>query len=194
MVHEEGMTLAAVAPTCGDLHRAHLEGLQQTLLRCLHFVSYSFSSKSLGATSAVNLSAAPFFLSHLQNSHESAVSIYYFMQNYPKSSLPIGTSKDKHDVSSLFGSYTRPDRSWLEWILQNQVSARRLELNKIIFRQTAPTLYDLVALRRMVTPKYGSKAYIEVSCFSRSFCKNLVQGANNVCLITVPQLPCKAYS
>ena len=89
------MTLAAVAPTCGDLHRAHLEGLQQTLLRCLHFVSYSFSSKSLGATSAVNLSAAPFFLSHLQNSHESAVSIYYFMQNYPKSSLPIGTSKDK---------------------------------------------------------------------------------------------------
>ena len=30
--------------------------------------------------------------------------------------------------------------SWLEWILQNQVSARRLELNKIIFRQTAPTL------------------------------------------------------
>ena len=59
------MTLAAVAPTCGDLHRAHLEGLQQTLLRCLHFVSYSFSSKSLGATSAVNLSAAPFFLSHL---------------------------------------------------------------------------------------------------------------------------------
>ena len=60
------MTLAAVAPTCGDLHRAHLEGLQQTLLRCLHFVSYSFSSKSLGATcSAENLSAAPFFFSHL---------------------------------------------------------------------------------------------------------------------------------
>ena len=29
----------------------------------------------------------------------------------------------------------------------NQVSARRLELNKIIFRQTAPTLYDLVVLK-----------------------------------------------
>ena len=40
-----------------------------------------------------------------------------------------------------------PTRSWLEWILQNQVSARRLELNKIIFRQTAPTLYDLVVLK-----------------------------------------------
>ena len=26
--------------------------------------------------------------------------------------------------------------SWLEWSLQNQVSARKLELNKIIFRQT----------------------------------------------------------
>ena len=55
-----------------------------------------------------------------------------------------------------------------EWILQNQVSARRLELNKIIFRQIAPTLYDLVVFKeisiqrlkkakmRMVTPKYGS--------------------------------------
>ena len=42
--------------------------------------------------------------------------------------------------------------------------------------------------------KIWIKAYIEVSCFSRSFCKNLVQGANNVCLITVPRLPCKAYS
>ena len=31
--------------------------------------------------------------------------------------------------------------------LQNQVSARRLELNKIIFRQIAPTLYDLVVLK-----------------------------------------------
>ena len=30
--------------------------------------------------------------------------------------------------------------SWLEWILQNQVSARKLELNKIIFRQMATTL------------------------------------------------------
>ena len=39
------------------------------------------------------------------------------------------------------------DRSWLEWILQNQVSARRLELNKIIFRQIAPTLYDLVVFK-----------------------------------------------
>ena len=54
-------------------------------------------------------------------------------------------------------------------VLQNQVSARRLELNKIIFRQIAPTLYDLVVFKeisiqrlkkakmRMVTPKYGSK-------------------------------------
>ena len=40
--------------------------------------------------------------------------------------------------------------SWLEWILQNQVSARRLELNKIIFRQIAPTLYDLVVLKDQV--------------------------------------------
>ena len=39
--------------------------------------------------------------------------------------------------------------------------------------------------------KVWIKAYIEVSCFSRSFCKNLVRGANNVCLITVPRLPCK---
>ena len=51
----------------------------------------------------------------------------------------------------------------------NQVSAQRLELNKIIFRQIAPTLYDLVVFKeisiqrlkkakmRMVTPKYGSK-------------------------------------
>ena len=39
------------------------------------------------------------------------------------------------------------ERLWLEWILQNQVSARRLELNKIIFRQIAPTLYDLVVLK-----------------------------------------------
>ena len=30
-------------------------------------------------------------------------------------------------------------RLWLEWILQNQVSARNLELNKIIFRQIATT-------------------------------------------------------
>ena len=29
----------------------------------------------------------------------------------------------------------------------NQVSAQRLELNKIIFRQIAPTLYDLVVLK-----------------------------------------------
>ena len=42
--------------------------------------------------------------------------------------------------------------------------------------------------------KMWIKAYIEVSCFSRSFCKNLVRGPNNVCLITVPRLPCKAYS
>ena len=97
--------------------------------------------------------------------------------------------------------------SWLEWILQNQVSARRLELNKIIFRQIAPTLYDLVVLKDQVYKdwkgedengysKIWIKAYIEVSCFSRSFCKNLVQGANNVGLITVPlpRLPCKAYS
>ena len=52
--------------------------------------------------------------------------------------------------------------SWLEWILQNQVSARRLELNKIIFRQIAPTLEISIqrlkkAKMRMVTPKYGSK-------------------------------------
>ena len=51
----------------------------------------------------------------------------------------------------------------------NQVSAQRLDLNKIIFRQIAPTLYDLVVFKeisiqrlkkakmRMVTPKYGSK-------------------------------------
>ena len=95
-------------------------------------------------------------------------------------------------------------RSWLEWILQNQVSARRLELNKIIFRQIAPTLHDLVQRDKYTKTEKGQdangyfkiwiKAYIEVSCFSRSFCKNLVQGANNVCLITVPRLPCKAYS
>ena len=30
-------------------------------------------------------------------------------------------------------------RLWLEWILQNQVSARKLELNKIILRQIATT-------------------------------------------------------
>ena len=39
--------------------------------------------------------------------------------------------------------------------------------------------------------KIWIKAYIEVSCFSRSFCKNLVQGANNVCLITVPLHDCR---
>ena len=77
MVHEEGMKLAAVAPTWGDLHRAHLEGIQPTLLRCFHFVSYSFSSKSLGATcslnsSTMNLSAGPSF----QNSHE--IQLYQF--------------------------------------------------------------------------------------------------------------------
>ena len=89
-------------------------------------------------------------------------------------------------------------RSWLEWILQNQVPARRLELNKIIFRQIAPTLYDFVVFKEITIQrlkkaqdgngysKIWIKAYIEVSCFSRSFCKNLVQGANNVCLITVP--------
>ena len=38
----------------------------------------------------------------------------------------------------------------MDWILQNQVSARRLELNKIIFRQIAPTLYDLVVLKDQV--------------------------------------------
>ena len=98
------------------------------------------------------------------------------------------------------------DRSWLEWILQNQVSARRLELNIIIFRQIAPTLLDLVVFKEISIQrltkgqdtngysKIWIKAYIEVSCFSRSFCKNLVRGANNVCLITVPRLPCKAYS
>ena len=59
--------------------------------------------------------------------------------------------------------------SWLEWILQNQVSARRLELNKTIFRQITPTLHDLVVFKeisiqrlkkakmRMVSPKYVSK-------------------------------------
>ena len=63
----------------------------------------------------------------------------------------------------------REQWSWLEWILQNQVSARRLELNKIIFRQITPTLHDLVVFKeisiqrlkkakmRMVSPKYGSK-------------------------------------
>ena len=96
--------------------------------------------------------------------------------------------------------------SWLEWILQNQVSARRLELNKIYFRQIAPTLHDLVVFKEISVQrlkkrqdangysKIWIKAYIEVSCFSRSFCKNLVRGPNNVCLITVPRLPCKAYS
>ena len=39
--------------------------------------------------------------------------------------------------------------------------------------------------------KIWIKAYMEVSCFSRSFCKNLVQGANNVCSITVPRLRVK---
>ena len=54
-------------------------------------------------------------------------------------------------------------------LMVSGVSARRLELNKIIFRQIAPTLYDLVVFKeisiqrlkkakmRMVTPKYGSK-------------------------------------
>lgn len=42
-----------------------------------------------------SLRCAIFPFTSFQNSHESAVSIYYFMQNYPKSSLPIGTSKDK---------------------------------------------------------------------------------------------------
>ena len=75
-------------------------------------------------------------------------------------------------------------------------------MNKIIFRQIAPTLYDLVVFKETENgqdendgySKIWIKAYIEVSCFSRTFCKNLVQGANNVCLITVPRLPCKAYS
>ena len=91
-------------------------------------------------------------------------------------------------------------RSWLEWILQNQVSARRLELNKIIFRQIAPTFEVSVqrlkkAKMRMVTPKYGSKPTQRLVVF-HVLCKNLVQGANNVCLITVPlpRVPCKAYS
>ena len=56
-----------------------------------------------------------------------------------------------------------------EWMLQNKVSARRLELNETIFRQIAPTRHDLVVFKeisiqrlkkakmRMVTPKYGSK-------------------------------------
>ena len=39
--------------------------------------------------------------------------------------------------------------SWLEWILQNQVSARRLELNKIIFRQIAPTLLRPCCVERL---------------------------------------------
>ena len=110
MVHEEGMTLAAVAPTCGDLHRAHLEGLQQTLLRCLHFVSYSFSSKSLGATSAVNLSAAPFFLSHLFKIPTNQ--LYQFTTSCKTTrrvGCPLVLQKTNNDVSSLFGSYTRPD-------------------------------------------------------------------------------------
>ena len=64
--------------------------------------------------------------------------------------------------SSLFGECELINRSWLEWILQNQVSARRLELNKIIFRQIAPTFEISIkrlkkAKMRMVTPKYGSK-------------------------------------
>ena len=58
-----------------------------------------------------------------------------------------------------------PIERTLEWILQNQVSARRTELNKIIFRQIASTLYDLVVFKeisvqrlkkakmRMVTPQ-----------------------------------------
>ena len=113
MVHEEGMTLAAVAPTCGDLHRAHLEGLQQTLLRCLHFVSYSFSSKSLGATcslnsSAVNLSAAPFFFSHLFKIPTKFSCINLLLHaKLPEEYLVL--QKTNNDVSSLFGSYTRPD-------------------------------------------------------------------------------------
>ena len=41
---------------------------------------------------------------------------------------------------------SRPVVTRYKWILQNQVSARRLELNKIIFRQIAPTLYDLVGV------------------------------------------------
>ena len=76
----------------------------------------------------------------------------------------------------------------------------------LFFGKSLRLFYDLVVFKeisikrlkkakmRMVTPKYAVKAYIEVGCFSRSFCKNLVQGANNVCLITVPRLPCKAYS
>ena len=48
---------------------------------------------------------------------------------------------------------------------------------------------------RMVTPKYGSKPTQTLVVF-HVLCKNLGQGANNVCLITVPlpRLPCKAYS
>lgn len=106
MVHEEGMKLAAVAPTCGDLHRAHLEGLQQTLLRCFHFVSYSFSSKSLGATcslnsSAMNLSAGPSF----QNSHE--IQLYRFTTSCKTTRrvvCQLVLHKTNNDVSSLFGS------------------------------------------------------------------------------------------
>ena len=54
---------------------------------------------------------------------------------------------------------------------KNQSSARRLELNKIIFRQIAPTLYDLVVYTKTEKgqdengySKIWIITYIEVSC------------------------------
>ena len=47
-------------------------------------------------------------------------------------------------------------------MLQNQVSARRLELNKIIFRQIAPTLYDLVVFKETENGQDENDGYSKI--------------------------------
>ena len=82
--------------------------------------------------------------SQLRGSHSRA----WFIQT--------GRCTDEFNQSAIARS------SYILSRLQNQVSARRLDLNIIIFRQIAPT-FEISILRlknakmRMVTPKYGSK-------------------------------------
>ena len=66
--------------------------------------------------------------------------------------------------STIFEIFAILKRSWLEWILQNQVSARRLELNKIIFRQIAPTLYDLVVFKEISIQCHDPELFLLSLC------------------------------
>ena len=66
--------------------------------------------------------------------------------------------------STRFEIFAILKRSRLEWILQNQVSARRLELNKIIFRQIAPTLYDLVVFKEISIQCHDPKLFLLSLC------------------------------